>query len=55
VVKDDIIGLKLDSSKLTEFNWKIDEEPFVYNQCPLNNCDSNEAVFPVVKRCSRKI
>lgn len=54
VIKNEIIGLRLDSSKLTDFTWKIDGDPFEYNQCPLSDCDSNEAVFPVLKDAQEK-
>jgi hypothetical protein len=50
VTKNELVGLKLEASKLTNFTWTLDGEPLTYTLCPLDDCDSsNEAFFPVLK------
>ncbi len=57
VVKNEITGLKVPGSNLTNFSWTVDGEPMVYNDlnCSFGECDkrtgesTNQAYFPVLK------
>lgn len=49
VIKNEIIGLELPASKFTDITWNLDEEALSYHKCPLEDCDSNRAVFPILK------
>jgi hypothetical protein len=52
VVKNEILGLKIDSSKLTDFVWSVDDAPIVYNKCFYSNCNTDENNFtylPILK------
>lgn len=46
VVKDEIVGLKLDDSNLSNFSWSLDGTPFSYQQA---GTPDYEAFFPVLK------
>lgn len=51
--KNEIVGLNVDSSSLTDFLWTIDGTPFAYKECFFDNCDINKqtnvAYFPALK------
>ena len=53
ITKNEIIGLNVDSSSLTDFLWTIDGTPFTYKECFFDNCDINKqtnvAYFPALK------
>lgn len=52
VIKDEITGLKISSTNLTEFSWTVDGENISYPLCPLEDCFStknNEAYVPILK------
>ncbi len=52
VAKNEIIGLEIDSTNLTDFSWLIDDEPLSYPVCPLADCasiENNQAFFPILK------
>ncbi len=49
VPKGEIVGLKMDSSNLSDFLWKIDGEQIEYLECPLEKCNANEAFLPILK------
>ncbi len=53
VTKNSIIGVKINSSSLTDFFWTIDGTPFTYQECFFDGCDLNKqtnvAYFPALK------
>jgi len=57
VAKNEIVGVKINSSNLTDFSWKLDDETLIYPVCPLADCSSpenNSAFFPILKNKGEK-
>ena len=52
IIKDEIVGLKVNSSNLTDFSWKVDGKTLSCFSSPMNcqsNNQTNIAYFPVLK------